>query len=183
MYGVTGSLHRPSATYACAATVPSGQNEHQAQGVLGDRAGVAARGVHHQHAASGRGLDIDMVGGAPADAHEFEAVGLLEHLFEDEVGLDDQQRHTAAVEGRGELVRVGEAARLHPGAVLDGHASAQPLYMRLREWGENQSRSAHWRDASARAASTPLRTAPSIVDGQPVSVKSPARKRFGMGVA
>ena len=33
--------------------------------------------------------------------------------------------------------------------------------------------------AAAAAANRPLRTAPSIVDGQPVAVQSPARKRFG----
>ena len=39
------------------------------------------------------------------------------------------------------------------------------------------------RAASASAAKTPLRTAPSMVEGQPVSVHSPARKRLDIGVA
>ncbi len=49
----------------------AGHGEHHGECVLGDRNRVAARGVHHQHAGLGGGIEIDIVDAdtrAPDDA-------------------------------------------------------------------------------------------------------------------
>ena len=48
---------------------PTGQREQQTQRVLGDRGGIPARGVHHDHATLGRGVHVDGVhaGARPTD--------------------------------------------------------------------------------------------------------------------
>src|SRR5439155_20527064 len=70
-----------------------------------------------------------------------------------------------------------------PEAVEDGVGRNPHGQPGQRRPTQSRERVRHRRPSTARAAAKPLRTAPSMVAGRPVSVQSPARNRPLMGVA
>jgi hypothetical protein len=56
----------------------TGQCQQESERVLGDRGGVPTRRVHHDHAALGRGVDVDRVDTSTRPPDDLEAPGRLD---------------------------------------------------------------------------------------------------------
>ena len=79
---------------------PARHGEQQRQGVLGDGGGVAARGVHHDDAALGGGIDVDGVDPGPGSADDFQTAGVFQRGPGDLGGAADDQTFVVAEAGR-----------------------------------------------------------------------------------
>ncbi len=153
----------------------AGEGEHEAEGVFRHGAGVASGCVDDDNAVLRCGVEVDVVEGGAADADELEVCGELEEFFEDEVGFDDEVGYFFPLKTEAEFFRILEAAGVGPAFVVNGHELLQGRQGGRVEGGQDEGPQ-FWRPCKrAWAAWTPLRTAPSMVEGQPVSVQSPAR--------
>ncbi len=122
---------------------------------------------------------LGLVGGA--DAEELAQQEILG--VHRDVGLELALPEPARILGREQAL----AGALHRSArlrerIVDGRGQgANGVAHAAISGGSARVRPAPMR--AARAAASPLRTAPSIVAGQPVSVQAPARNRFGTRVS
>ncbi len=91
-----------------------------------------------EHAAPGRGAEIDLVQRVAADADEPQVRGSVERLFEHEVGFDDERLEAFAGQPPSELFGVPEPAGVEPALVRNVDGAPEALEGTLRKRGEDQ---------------------------------------------
>jgi hypothetical protein len=102
----------------------------------------------------GRGVKVDVVQGVAADAHEAQAGCGLEHLREDEIGLDNERIEGLPGQTGTQQFGVLQRVRFEPRLVDSVNARPQALELAPGEGGEDQRAqgSAPWRDIAATIA-------------------------------
>ncbi len=104
----------------------AGQRQQQPQGVLGDGGGVAARRVHHDHPALGRGLHVDRVDARAGPADDLETPARLDRGPSHLGGAADDEAFVVA-DALGQLTLPERADHLDVEAVLAERVDADGL--------------------------------------------------------
>ena len=94
--------------------------------MLGDRGRVPARGVHDDHAALGRGLDVDRVDAGPRPADDLQTAACLDHGARHLGGAADDEP-LVFPDAAGELSLAQRARHLDVEAVLAERVDADGL--------------------------------------------------------